>query len=173
MDACMAKLTSLEWGEYDLKYTTALMLFAESAGHNECFRAVKERFHHFRQTIHQCFHEVLRAMMCFAREIIIPTSSTPIRNTSERHRWLMHIFPGAIGALDGTLIHAVVPVDQQTHYRGRRKGECYQNVIGICNFDMIFTFVWAGWEGIAHDSKFLKEVAFNLTSGFPLPPPGL
>ena len=35
MDACMAKLTSLEWGEYDPKYTTALMLFAESAGNRK------------------------------------------------------------------------------------------------------------------------------------------
>ncbi|MFS7922654.1 putative harbinger transposase-derived nuclease domain-containing protein [Helianthus anomalus] len=35
---------------------------------------------------------------------------------------------------------------------------------------MIFTFVWAGWEGIAHDSRVLKEVAFNQTSGFPFPP---
>ncbi|KAI3693747.1 hypothetical protein L1987_76699 [Smallanthus sonchifolius] len=26
------------------------------------------------------------------------------------------------GALDGTLVHAVVPVDQQTRYRGRGKG---------------------------------------------------
>ncbi|KAL7593145.1 hypothetical protein Lser_V15G34059 [Lactuca serriola] len=83
----------------------------------------------------------------------------------------MQIFPEAIGALYGTLVHVVVPVDQQTHYRRRGKGECYQNVIGICNFDMIFTFVWAGWEGMAHDSKVLKEVAFNPTSGFPFPPP--
>ncbi|KAI3517844.1 hypothetical protein L1887_17064 [Cichorium endivia] len=36
---------------------------------------------------------------------------------------------------------------------------------------MVFTFVWAGWEGIAHDSRVLKEVAFNPTSGFPIPPP--
>ncbi|KAI3758840.1 hypothetical protein L6452_06412 [Arctium lappa] len=36
---------------------------------------------------------------------------------------------------------------------------------------MIFTFVWAGWEGIAHDSRVLTEVAFNPTSGFPFPPP--
>ncbi|XP_052627063.1 uncharacterized protein LOC128133601 isoform X2 [Lactuca sativa] len=35
MDACMAQLTSLEWGEYDLKYTTAFMLFAESAGNRK------------------------------------------------------------------------------------------------------------------------------------------
>ncbi|XP_024962073.1 uncharacterized protein LOC112502416 [Cynara cardunculus var. scolymus] len=36
---------------------------------------------------------------------------------------------------------------------------------------MIFTFVWAGWEGIAHDSRVLTEVACNPTSGVLFPPP--
>lgn len=80
---------------------------------------------------------------------------------------------GAIGALDGTLIHAVVPASHQTAYRGRGGGRCYQNVLGICDFNMIFTFVWAGWEGIAHDSRVLTEVAFNPNSGFPFPPEGI
>ncbi|KAL7612654.1 hypothetical protein Lser_V15G08934 [Lactuca serriola] len=148
-----------------------MAIFLHVIGHNERFRAVKGRFHHFTQTIHQCFHEVLTEMMCFAKEIIVPTTPNPTRHKSERHRRLKNIFSGAIGALDGTLVHAVVPVDQQTRYRGRGKGECFQNVIGICDFDMIFTFVWAGWEGITHDSRVLKEIAFNSTSGFPFPPP--
>ncbi|XP_052622453.1 L10-interacting MYB domain-containing protein-like [Lactuca sativa] len=69
------------------------------------------------------------------------------------------------GALDGTLVHAVVPVDQQTRYRGRGKGECFQNVIGICDFDLIFTFVWAGWE----DKYYLCDAAFTNTRGFMAP----
>ncbi|XP_052622450.1 uncharacterized protein LOC128127798 [Lactuca sativa] len=148
-----------------------MAMFLHVIGHNERFRAVKGRFHHSTQTIHQCFHEVLNAMMFFAKEIIVPTNPNPKRHASERQRRLKAIFSGAIGALDGTLVHAVVPVDQQTRYRGRGKGEYYQNVLGICDFDMIFTFVWAGWEGIAHDSRVLKEVAFNPSSGFPFPPP--
>ncbi|KAL4583659.1 hypothetical protein LXL04_008240 [Taraxacum kok-saghyz] len=48
---------------------------------------------------------------------------------------------------------------------------CFQNVLGIFGFDMIFTFVWAGWEGITHDSRVLKEVSFNPTSVFPFRPP--
>ncbi|KAK9076682.1 hypothetical protein SSX86_005016 [Deinandra increscens subsp. villosa] len=132
---------------------------------------VKRRFQHSTETIHRCFHEILNAMMNFAREVIVPTSSNPFADASDRHRRLKQIFPGAIGALDGTLVYAVVPNDQQARYRGRGKGDCFQNVLGICNFDMIFTFVWAGWEGIAHDSRVLKEVAFNPTSSFPFPPP--
>lgn len=146
-----------------------MAMFLILIGHNERFRMIKNRFQHSTQTVHKCFHEVLNAMMCFAIEIIVPTPSTI---NSERHRKLKDIFPGAIGALDGTLIHAIVPNKQQTRYRGRGKGVCYQNVIGICNFDMIFTFVWAGWEGISHDARVLKEVAFNPDSGFPFPPPG-
>lgn len=38
---------------------------------------------------------------------------------------------------------------------------------------MVFTYVWAGWEGIAHDARVLREVAFNPTSGFPFPSPGI
>ena len=59
-----------------------MAIFLHVIGHNERFRAVKERFHHSTQTIHQCFHDVLIAMMCFAREIIVPTTPNPIRNTS-------------------------------------------------------------------------------------------
>ncbi|KAI3718853.1 hypothetical protein L6452_19738 [Arctium lappa] len=90
---------------------------------------------------------------------------------SERVRNLKEIFPGAIGALDGTLIHAVVPLNQQARYRGRGRGDCFQNVLAMCDFNMIFTYVWAGWEGIAHDARVLREVAFDPNSRFPFPPP--
>ncbi|KAK6789712.1 hypothetical protein RDI58_013512 [Solanum bulbocastanum] len=56
-------------------------------------------------------------------------------------------------------------------YRGRGKGKCYQNVLGICDFNMIFTYVYAGWEGVAHDGRLLTEIVSNPDNGFPFPPP--
>ncbi|XP_071701610.1 uncharacterized protein [Rutidosis leptorrhynchoides] len=109
-------------------------------------------------------------MMQFAREIIGPTYLDD-PNVTDRQRYLREMFPGAIGALDGTLVHAIVPNKQQSAYRGRGGGRCYQNVLAICDFNMMFTFVWAGWEGIAHDSRILNEVVYNPTSGFPIPAP--
>ncbi|KAK1381783.1 hypothetical protein POM88_019518 [Heracleum sosnowskyi] len=99
-------------------------------------------------------------------------STNPLRQMAldQEDKELLTIFPGAIGALDGTLIHAIVPASQQARYRGRGMGVCYQNVLGICDFNMIFTFVWAGWEGVAHDSRILTEVVADTDSGFPLPP---
>ncbi|KAF7143180.1 hypothetical protein RHSIM_Rhsim05G0210200 [Rhododendron simsii] len=76
-----------------------------------------------------------------------------------------------MSALDGTLISAVVPRDQQIPYRGRGRGECYQNVLAICDFDMLFTFVWAGWEGVAHDSRVLRETMSDPANNFPILPP--
>ncbi|KAL0424427.1 UNVERIFIED_CONTAM: hypothetical protein Sradi_0977500, partial [Sesamum radiatum] len=38
-----------------------------------------------------------------------------------------------------------------TRYRSR-KGRLAQNVLAICDFDMNFTYVYAGWEGSAADA---------------------
>jgi hypothetical protein len=46
-----------------------------------------------------------------------------------------------------------------------------QNVLGICDFDMRFTFVVAEWAGSAHDTRILNHALVNFTS-FPVPPKG-
>nr|GEY97211.1 hypothetical protein [Tanacetum cinerariifolium] len=78
---------------------------------------------------------------------------------------------GAVGALDGTLIHACVPINKQHLYKERGKGDCYRNVLAICDFNIIFTFLVAGWEGVAHDSRILSEAIRNENAPFLLPPP--
>ncbi|KAK9050681.1 hypothetical protein SSX86_030349 [Deinandra increscens subsp. villosa] len=112
-------------GAKSITYQEKMVMFFIVIGHNERLRMVKRRFQHSTETIHRCFHEVLNGMMNFARELIVPTSSNPISDASDRHRRLKQIFPGAIGALDGTLVHAIVPTDQQTRYRGRGKDKYY------------------------------------------------
>ena len=67
-------------------------------------------------------------------------------------------FEGCIGALDGTHIHAVVPTAMQGAFRNRKQ-QVTQNVLGVCDFDMLFTYVLAGWEGSAHDGKVLQDAA--------------
>ena len=80
---------------------------------------------------------------------------------------------GAVGALDGTLIHAVVPFEQQHLYRARGRGECYQNVLAICDFNMIFTYIVAGWQGTAHDARVLNEALVDPEADFPIAPSGI
>ncbi|KAJ9553695.1 hypothetical protein OSB04_017740 [Centaurea solstitialis] len=148
-----------------------MAIFLMVIGHNQRYRVLKNRFQHSTQTIHKIFHEVLDKMIVFAKEIIVPTSFNPNLNIPGNNRRLRRVFKGAIGALDGTLIHAIVPIEEQHLYRGRGKGECYQNVLAICDFNMVFTFVVAGWEGVAHDSRVLSEALTDGAIGFPFPPP--
>ena len=102
----------------------------------------------------------------------MPTSFNPNPNIPGHNRRLRRVFKGAVGALDGTLIHVVVPAKKQDLYRSRGKGDCYQNVLAICDFNMIFTFVVTGWEGEVHDSRILSEAVADPQASFPFPPPG-
>ena len=149
-----------------------MAMFLMIIGHNQRYVIIKRRFQHSKQTIHKFFHEVLHKMMLFAKDIIVPTSFNPNPNIPGHNKRLRRVFKGAVGALDGTLVHAIVPANKQDLYRGRGKGDCYQNVLAICDFNMMFTFVVAGWEGVAHDSRILSEALADRHAPFPFPPPG-
>ncbi|XP_076929330.1 uncharacterized protein LOC143593647 [Bidens hawaiensis] len=147
-----------------------MAMFLMIIGYNQRYVVIKRRFQYSKQTIHKFFHEVLDKIMLFAKDMIVPTSFNPNPNIPGHNKRLRKIFKGAVGALDGTLIHAVVPTRQQDLYRGRGKGDCYQNVLAICDFNMIFTFLVAGWEGVAHDSRILSEALLDPHAPFPFPP---
>ncbi|KAL0359837.1 UNVERIFIED_CONTAM: hypothetical protein Sangu_0833100 [Sesamum angustifolium] len=66
-------------------------------------------------------------------------------------------FKDCVGAMDGTLVPAWVPQIDQNRYRSR-KGRLAQNILAICDFDMNFTYVYAGWEGSAADARVLNHV---------------
>ena len=79
---------------------------------------------------------------------------------------------GILGGFPGrvlSLIHACIPIEQQVPYRGRGRGECFQNVMAICDFDMNFKYVVVGWEGTTHDSRVLMETIRNPQHNFPMP----
>ena len=48
-----------------------------------------------------------------------------------------------------------VPNKDAARYRGR-KGYPTINVLAACTFDLKFTYVLSGWEGMASDSRILK-----------------
>lgn len=42
----------------------------------------------------------------------------------------------------------------------------------VCDFNMMFTYVYSGWEGSAHDSKVLSDALTNPNAEFPWPSRG-
>nr|XP_027093520.1 uncharacterized protein LOC113713912 [Coffea arabica] len=74
------------------------------------------------------------------------------------------------GAMDGTHIPAHAPPGEQVAYMNRH-GQATQNVLAICDFDMRFTYIYAGWEGSAHDARVL-DGALTGPTHFPMAPSG-
>ena len=72
-----------------------------------------------------------------------------------------------MGALDGTYIKVHVPSVDKLRYR-TRKGEIATNVLGVCDRDMRFIFVFPGWEGSASDSRVLRD-ALTRPNGLRVP----
>ncbi|KAJ3684161.1 hypothetical protein LUZ61_013325 [Rhynchospora tenuis] len=61
-----------------------------------------------------------------------------------------------IGAIDGTHVRAKVSPTDAPRFRGGKEYPT-QNILAACGFDLKFTYVLAGWEGTASDSKILKN----------------
>ena len=66
----------------------------------------------------------------------------------------------------------MIGVDKKIPYL-RRKGVPTQNVMTACDFDLLFTFVMARWEGTAHDTRIFLDVIRTDFVSFPKPPPGI
>ena len=81
-------------------------------------------------------------------------------------------FDSCIGAIDGTHIPVVVPTSKVVQHTGRH-GYTSQNVMAICDFDMRFTFVVAGWPGSVHDIRVFKDAIDKFGDKFPHPPEGI
>nr|GEV16734.1 myb/SANT-like domain, Harbinger transposase-derived nuclease domain protein [Tanacetum cinerariifolium] len=60
------------------------------------------------------------------------------------------------GALDGTYIKCLVPLQDKPRYR-TLNNDIATNVLGVCSQDMQFIYVLAGWEGSAVDGRILRD----------------
>jgi len=81
------------------------------------------------------------------------------------------VFKDCIGALDGTHIECVIGDAQGQRFRNG-KGRKSWNILCVVLFDMMFTYVNAGWEGSAHDLPVLKDSLSQRKFDFPHPKPG-
>lgn len=142
-----------------------VLMFPHLIGHNMRFRAIGGRFFRSTWTIHNYFHIVLGAILKLYPDFVHPpSSSTPskILNNSRFYPW----FEDCIGALDGTLVRASIPIEDQDRYRNR-KGTLSQNALAAISFDDLkFIYVLTGWEGSTHDSRVLNDA---LSRGFHAP----
>uniref|UniRef100_A0A803N2W9 DDE Tnp4 domain-containing protein n=1 Tax=Chenopodium quinoa TaxID=63459 RepID=A0A803N2W9_CHEQI len=163
-------------GNMSIVEKVCILLYALAQGVSN--RVLCERFQRSGDTISRVIHEVLysissRKVKGLAHDIIRPYDPSfkgVLAKIATDNRY-MPFFKDAIGCIDGTHIEACIPEAQQMPYRGR-KGIPTFNVLAACDFDMCFTFVSAGWEGSAHDTRVFLHAIENPEMKFPTPSQG-
>ncbi|KAL0332856.1 UNVERIFIED_CONTAM: hypothetical protein Scaly_2187100 [Sesamum calycinum] len=116
-----------------------------------------ERFQHSLETINRRFDRVFSTLCAMAPELITRPNFTDTHSRVASNIDFYPEFKDCVGVMDGTLVPAWVPQIYQNRYRSR-KGRLSQNVLAICDFDMNFTYVYAGWESSAADARALNHV---------------
>jgi hypothetical protein len=77
-----------------------------------------------------------------------------------------------IRAIDDTHVDANVTGENTVPYRDY-KSNTSQNVLYIIDFDLCFTYVYAGWEGSTHDSRVFWKYIHDPKVRFPTPTEGI
>ncbi|PWA84262.1 hypothetical protein CTI12_AA156340 [Artemisia annua] len=127
-------------------------MFLHTLAHNEKNRIIVNRFQRSGETISRYFKLVLDVVCRLHKEFCKTPVRVPNNETDERWKW----FKGRLGALDGTYIKVKVPTCDRKPY-WTRKGEICTNVLGECTRDLMFSYVLAGWEGSAAESRVLRD----------------
>ncbi|KAK2658347.1 hypothetical protein Ddye_004880 [Dipteronia dyeriana] len=144
-------------------------MFLMTLGHGIGNTIIQEQFQHSGETVSRQFGIVLKKMIMLAFDEIRPLeeyNEVPDYIRSNHKYW--PYLKDCIGAIDGTHVRVSLQVDEQNPYIGRKRFPT-QNIMVVCGFDMLFTFVWQGWEGTAHDTRIFLEVIRNTELKFPRP----
>ena len=131
-----------------------LAIFLKIVGEGASNRTTQDRFRHSGETISRYFNQVLEALIQLYPEFVKPPLET-IPPEISHSRKFFPFFRNCIGAADGIHVLAMVPPEDAVRFRNR-KGDISQNVLGICNFNLQFSYVYPGWEGSAHDARVLE-----------------
>ncbi|XP_057754803.1 uncharacterized protein LOC130974068 [Arachis stenosperma] len=138
--------------------------FQHIIGHNVKTRTMSFFFHRSGETISRHFHNVLHAIPSLEGDFFKQPSSEGVPYEIFHNSRFYPFFTDCIGVIDGTHSRVKVLRVEAPRFYGR-KDHPTQNVLAACGFDMKFTYVLSGWEGIASDSRILKDA---LSREYPL-----
>ncbi|XP_047178584.1 uncharacterized protein LOC124845524 [Vigna umbellata] len=130
--------------------------FLHIIGHNVKNRSVAFFFHRSGSTVSRHFHNVLDAILTLESKFLIQPSGNEVHPHVFNNNRFYPYFKDCLGAIDGTHVRVNVPRCEAPRFRGRKDWPT-QNVFAACDFDMKLTYVLAGWEGTASDSRIFKN----------------
>ncbi|XP_062176074.1 uncharacterized protein LOC133881135 [Alnus glutinosa] len=153
-----------------VKITEQVATFLLIVYQGHTMRVVADRLQRSLETIHKYCHQTCRALCRLGKTVIQPTAkATPHPHVSSNGKFYPW-FGNCIGAIDSTQIDAEVRGMSTVPYCSRKK-KAMQNVMCVVNMDLCLTYVYAGWEGSAHDSRYfyLADSGYGCSMRF-MPP---
>ncbi|KAI4371057.1 hypothetical protein MLD38_019333 [Melastoma candidum] len=108
------------------------------------------------ETISRYFHNMLTGVIMLKDEFVKQPSGRLIQEHIRDNPRFFPWFKDCLGAIDGTHVRVKVSKVDAPKYRGRKDWPT-QNVIAACSLDLKFTYILAGWEGSAADSRVLQS----------------
>ncbi|ETV78795.1 hypothetical protein H257_07625 [Aphanomyces astaci] len=119
---------------------------------------MQQRFQHSGETMSRQLRLVMHALRRLVPLYICqPPEDAPTPSVITANSKFYPFFEKCRMALDGTHIPVWVSATEAAPFHGR-KGVT-MNILAACDFDLVFTFVLASWEGTAGDGK---QELFNL-----------
>ncbi|XP_077249248.1 uncharacterized protein LOC143888706 [Tasmannia lanceolata] len=137
------------------KVEEQVAIFLHIVAHNQGVRTIRACARRSGATVSTYFNKVLKAILGMQDFFIKPPTGETPSQIEGNPRWMPY-FKDCIGAIDGTYIRAKVRIEDKPAYFCR-KHFIAQNVLAACDFDLKFTYILAGWEGSASDSRVLVD----------------
>jgi hypothetical protein len=92
----------------------------------------------------------------YKSNIKLPTSNISISSRIlDSFKYSLY-FNNYLGTLDRIYIEIYILVKLQSCYCNRKR-ILLQNVLAVCNFDIQFVYILAGWEGSAYNTRVLTD----------------
>ncbi|XP_077219018.1 uncharacterized protein LOC143853170 [Tasmannia lanceolata] len=149
------------------KVEEQVAIFLHIVAHNQRVRTIRACARRSGATVSTYFNKLLKAILGMQDFFIKPPTGETPSQIEGNLRWMPY-FKDCIGTIDGTYIRAKVRIEDKPAYFCR-KHFIAQNILAACDFDLKFTYILAGWEGSASDSRVLAD-ALTRADKIPLIP---
>lgn len=141
-------------GKARVSVAEQVVIFCDFVAHNRSISDLERQYVHARRTFERIIDKVSVALCRMAEDYVQLPDDTAIHSILRNPKF--SYFKGALGALDGTYINAVIPEERQSAWRCR-KGFIAQNVLAVCDFSCNFLYALVGYEGSANDGTVVNR----------------
>ncbi len=93
---------------------------------------------------------------CYTDTVKLPSENSPVPPEIRNNPKFYPFFKDALGATDGSHFNCCPSAEERQANRDR-KGSLTQNCLAVCGVDMVFYYVFSGWEGSASDAMMFHD----------------